>query len=156
MRVLIIVLAALSYSCSALDPALQNAISYGEITELNKYTPNIDKKLLVRLFQSPIYKEDCFQETHGVCQYKYYLSVSTFDEYPETNVYSLAILGEIEKITWERSADIDTANLEIIVSRYTKDALLNNNELINSRTKIRLAVTPKRIEQSVFNLAGVE
>lgn len=156
MRILTLALIVFCSSCSTLDPVLQTAISYGEIRDLNKYTPGVDKKLLVRLFHAPIYLEDCFKETHGICQYRYFLSVSTFDEYPETNIYALDTAGEIEKIKWVPSPDIDTANLELFVNSYTKDALINNSDLVNNSVTVNIVVTPKEIEESVVDVAWVE
>jgi hypothetical protein len=149
VKLLLITLAVFFSSCSALDSDLQNAISYGEIRDLNKYTPEVDKQLLIRLFNSPVYVENCFKETHGVCQYKYFLSVSTFDEYPETNIYFLKTLGEIGKIEWVPTSDVDTAKLELVINRYTRAALSNNNELVNTISIVNLVVTPIEINEIV-------
>ena len=93
-------MSALSASCMALDSDLKNAISFGEIKYLDKYSPEVEKQLYLRLFQSPVYIKNCFEETHGICFYKYYLSVSTYDEYPETNIYELKSQGEIKNIKY--------------------------------------------------------
>lgn len=151
MKFLVIVFAVFCSSCSALDTALQNAISFGDITELNKYSPEVDKQLFIRLFQSPVYVNNCFKETHGVCKYKYFLSVSTFDENPETNIYTLSTNGEVDKVTWGESADIDTAKIGLVVNKYTQAALNNNNELVNEKLIVNLVVTPKQISESLIS-----
>ncbi len=61
---------------------LKAAMSYGTMRQLNDIDPDIEKDLLVRLYQVPMMDRNCFIETHGTCQNKYYLSVSTFDEFP--------------------------------------------------------------------------
>jgi len=67
-------------SCAHTNKSLEAAISYGEIKELNNYSKDIDKQLFIRLLRSPVGENSCFEETGGVCQYQYFLSVSTFDE----------------------------------------------------------------------------
>ncbi|WDE08802.1 hypothetical protein SG34_033455 [Thalassomonas viridans] len=152
MKILLIALLAFCSSCSALDSDLKSAISYGEIKGLNKYTPEVDKQLFIRLFNAPIYQDNCFKETHGVCQYKYFLSVSTFDEYPETNIYLLKTLGEIDKIEWLPTSDVDTAKLKLAINSYTKAALSNNNKLVNTKSIISIVVTPVEINESLTNM----
>ena len=68
---------------------LSTAMAYGTIKDLNDIDHKIEKDLLVRLYQVPILGEECFVETHGICRNNYYISVSTYDEYPETNVFKL-------------------------------------------------------------------
>ena len=90
MKFLLSLLAVFLTSCSSINYQLKNAISYGEIVELNKYSQDVEKQLIVRLFRSPIYKKNCLKEIHAPCQYKYFISVSTYDENPETNIFSLS------------------------------------------------------------------
>jgi len=46
---------------------LKVAMSYGTMRQLNDIDPDIEKDLM---------DGNCFIETHGICQNKYYLSVS--------------------------------------------------------------------------------
>lgn len=147
MKFFLIALTLFCSSCSALDVNLKNAISYGEIRDLSEYTPEIEKKLFIRLFHAPIHSDDCFKETHGICQYKYFLSVSTFDEYPETNIYELETLGEIDSISWMPISGMDKAKLKLTLNKYTKEALLNNSLLINKRYVVNIVVTPKELTE---------
>lgn len=136
-------------SCAPINKELESAISYGEIKELNQYSSEIEKQLYVRLYQSPIYKQDCFKETHGVCQYRYYLSVSTFDEYPETNIFPLSNVGEVTGIEWQDSKEIDTAIIDFAINNYTKAATANNPNLTSRANVVRITVTPKSIEEAL-------
>ncbi len=153
MKVVLVLALALMISCSAMDGELQSAISYGEIVELNQYSKDVDKQLMVRLFKSPLYKEGCFKETHGVCQYQYFLSVSTFDENPETNIYRLSEIGEIVEIKWLASEGVDTAVIELELEKYTKMALSNNPELASERFLLKVTLTPGSIDQTLITLS---
>ena len=154
MRFIYVIVVLLFASCSLLENDLRNAISYGEIIELNEYTDSVDKQLFARLYRSPVFQNDCFKETHGVCQYQYFLSVSSFDEYPETNIYRISEKGEIGKIEWIDSPEIDTAIIEITINKYTKEALVNNADLPPEFSLLRITVTPKHMEESLTRLAN--
>ena len=149
MKVALISFLFLLASCSTTQKDLEFAISFGEIKELNQYSLGVEKQLYVRLFQSPVYKEGCFKETHGVCQYRYFLSVSTFDEHPETNIFPLNEQGEITAIEWQDSNEIDAATIDFIMEKYTKSALLNNPELVSKAMLMRVALTPKIKEETL-------
>ncbi|MFL0809851.1 MAG: hypothetical protein K6L76_05500 [Agarilytica sp.] len=134
-------------ACSSLDEGLQKAVAYGKIQELNQISPEIEKNLYLRLYQSPIYKEDCYIETQGVCKYQYYLSVSTFDEYPETYIYKVKNIGEIKEVTWVSGTAIDSAELGLRLSRYSEIALENNSKLDKSEEKVVLKITPTSVDE---------
>jgi len=145
MKYIIVAFALLCSSCGTINNQLKEAISYGEIKELNNYSPEIDKQLIVRLFEYPVYTEHCFKETQGICQYNYFLSVSTYDEQPETNVYSLDVRGEIQDTSWQAIEAIDTAKINFTINKYTQDALNNNSNLVNEKRNVLVVVTPKSI-----------
>ncbi len=132
---------------TSVNKEFESAISYGEIIELNQYSSEVEKQLFVRLYQSPIYKEGCFQETHGICKYRYFLSVSTFDEYPETNIFNLNEVGEITAIEWQDSGDIDTATIDLTMEKYTKMATQNNPNLVDKPIVVRVTLTPKSMQE---------
>jgi hypothetical protein len=148
MKGIVVLIVALLASCSTLDNDLKAAISYGEIIELNEYSKSVDKQLLVRLFSSPIYNESCFVEAHAVCQYQYYLSVSTFDEYPEFNIYRLTDVGEITDVKWLESTAIDSAIIEFNLNTYTDMAVGNNPDLDVDNRVLRVMLSAKSIEES--------
>ncbi len=54
------------------------------------------KHHIIKLYSIP-QQGSCVPETHWICDYHYYLAVSTFDEYPEIAVVDLGIVGEIIK-----------------------------------------------------------
>lgn len=154
MKAVLLSVLLLLVSCASINKELESAISYGEIKELNEYSSEIEKQLYVRLYQSPIYKEGCFKETHGVCQYSYFLSVSTFDEYPETNIFPLSNVGEITDIEWRNSEGVDTAVIDFTIQQYTKAATANNPDLMSSTSVVRVTVTPKSIEELAKSSSG--
>lgn len=149
MRFFILFFMIITSGCASLDNDLQNALAFGEITELNEYNPEIDKQLLVRLYSSPVNKENCFIETHGTCKYKYFISVSTLDEYPETNIYKLQTEGEISDINWVDNSDIDLAELNLAFNQFSVMALKNNNTLINHRKIVNIKVSSSEISETV-------
>ena len=121
---------------------LIHAMAYGDIKELNGIDKNIEKDLLVRLYQVPVFGEDCFVETEGVCRNNYYISVSTFDEYPETNVFKLSMIGEVIETRWLQESEHDYAEIEFTFNKYTKEAIENNKTLVNIQSKILLKLKP--------------
>ena len=155
MKLLIVLFIILSSGCASLDRDLQNALAFGNIKELNEYSPEVDKQLLIRLYSSPIYtsqthKENCFIETHGTCKYSYFITVSTFDEYPETNIYQLQTEGEITDISWVDTSDIDSAELNLVFNQFSAAALKNNKSLINHQQKVHIkASTSVMLESNI-------
>jgi hypothetical protein len=138
-------------SCTSIDKELQSAISYGEIKELNQYSSTVEKQLFIRLYRSKVYKENCFKETQDACQYRYFLSVSSYDESPETNIFPLDEIGEITNIEWKKSSNVDSAIIDFTVEKYTKEAITNNPSLVSKQVIIRVTVTPNFMEESRQN-----
>jgi hypothetical protein len=149
MRFFILLVIIITSGCASLDNDLQNALAFGDIKELNEYSVEIDKQLLIRLYSSPIHKENCFLETHGTCKYKYFISVSTFDEYPETNIYKLQNEGEITDINWIDTSDIDSAELNLVFNQFSVAALKNNNTLINHQKIVHIKANSSDISETV-------
>ena len=149
MKYLFLISLLASSPSYAIDTELQQAISFGEIKELNQYSPEIEKQLLVRLFQTPVNGDSCFKEAHGVCQFRYFISVSTFDEHPETNIFKLKTLGEAVDIKWFNSSETDTALIKLILNQYSAEALKNNAQLKNTKTILNIKVSPKKLIESI-------
>lgn len=151
MRLSLLLLVPLMAGCNAttgdMAAELKEAMAYGTMTDLNKLTPGTEKDLSVRLYQVPAMGENCFIETHGICRYRYYLSVSTFDEQPETNVFKLSHTGEVTGIAWRAEDKIDYAEIELSLSPYTRAALKNNPALKSATTKVLLKVSPKALAE---------
>lgn len=134
-------------ACKTIDQDFQSAIAFGEIEELNKLNPKIEKQLFIRLYKSPIYLEGCFIETHGICQFNYFLTVSTFDEYPETNIYKLKTRGEITDITWLSESKVDTAKLRFFFTKYTDYAMKNNDSLNPEKKSVLIEVSKENLSE---------
>lgn len=148
MRYFFLLFVLLLPACGAMDKNMLNAIAFGEIRELNELNPDVDKQLILRLYRSPIYKEGCFKETHGVCQYTYFISVSTYDEYPEVNLYELGFKGEVADIVWLPEEAIDTARLKITATNYTNDALKNNQDLVSRNNTYIVVINPASLVET--------
>ncbi|MBL4796331.1 MAG: hypothetical protein JKY50_02835 [Oleispira sp.] len=149
MRSFILFFIVLTSGCVSLDNNLQNALAFGERKELNEYSPNVDKQLLVRLYSSPLYKDHCFIETHGTCKYSYFLSVATFDEYPETNIYKLKTEGEIIAVNWKQTDVIDSAEIDLVFNQFSMRALENNASLMNHEQRVQIKVNISEIVEVI-------
>lgn len=154
MRISIVLSIILLTACSSLSSELQKAIAFGSITELNQLSPEVDKQLLLRIYESPSYQKGCFNETHGVCQYIYFLSVSTFDEYPETKIYELKTKGEIIKIDWQNEAKTDSAKILMVFNKFTREALKNNKSLGGEEEIVCIEVNAISIRESTAVLTN--
>jgi hypothetical protein len=127
---------------------MKQAMAIGSMKELNQLDMEKDKDLLVRLYQVPVLGETCFIETHGICRYKYLISVSTFDEYPEINVFELSARGEVTNISWLPENTLDYVEMELAFNTYTQDALKNNTALENKIYKVLLKIDPKKVVET--------
>lgn len=133
MRYLFALLVVLS-GCTVKHTFLKRSLAVGSVIEVNSYGQKVEKQLYIRLHSYPVYGLSCFVETSGVCKYGYYMSVSTFDEYPEINLYELDFEGEVIDITWQYTDIVDEAIVSLTIREYAKAALENNKSLgVNSR-----------------------
>lgn len=128
---------------------LKAAMAYGTMFELNKSNPDKEADLLVRLYQVSGTDESCFVETHGVCRYRYYVTVSTFDEQPEINLFKFTREGEVTSVAWKAEDKPDYAEIELSLSPYTRAALRNNKALKGTTTKVLLKLSPNEMEEVV-------
>ena len=129
----------------------KRALAYGTQVDLNKIDAGIEKNLQLRLYRIPISTNDCFVETHGVCQYEYLLSVSSFDEAPEVNVFKLPLVGEITGISWRKHGGIDEAQIELSLSQYSDAAIKNNPALKNVTSRHILTANLKSAVVTTVN-----
>lgn len=127
------------------EKTFKQAMAYGVVTDLNRIETEVDKQLWLKLYRVPLLDGYCFKETHGVCKYQYLLSVSTFDENPEFNVFELPEVGEVIKTEWLKSENIDSASFAFTVRAFTKEALNNNDELAAQERVVHIAVTPEQL-----------
>lgn len=128
---------------------LKATLAYGCLIELNTLDPQIEKDLLARLYQLPIMENDCFIETHGICQNQYLLTVSSYDEQPEINIYPLHSRGEIAAIAWRKAERLDSIELRITLNKYTAEALQNNKALKNEVSHINLSADLQTAREQV-------
>jgi len=119
---------------------LKTILALGKVINLNQSTLSVEPGLFVKLHEVPVFVNDCFKEMHGICQYKYYVSVSSFDEYPETNVYKLSQKGVYRSVEWLDISETDKVSLSIDLDTYTKEALSNNSDLINKKIIINITL----------------
>lgn len=129
------------------NPMLAELLILSELKDLNKLQPDTEKKLWVKIYKLPNTKNNkCFPESHGICDYKYYLATSQLDDSPITNVYYLGVLGEIIEYTWKYTDSIDKAIINITTNKYSKDALRYNKSLDNKATNYQIILTPNTLE----------
>ena len=126
--------------------SLIKTLALGRMTELNAQSPDTEHELLVRLYEVPIFENDCFVETHGICQHEYFITVSTYDEYPETNVYKIPYQGELQGFTWLKDEVLDQEQIELQFARYTRAALANNPALVNQKRIIIVKLGTRTFE----------
>jgi hypothetical protein len=116
-------------------------LALSNMIDLSKMDEDIDKDLLLRVYEVPVLEEnDCFPESHGVCTYDYYISVSQYDEDPEYNVFKIGTLGQITKFKWKKTDQPDTAKIEILTTKYSLDAQKYNHKLPNIENRFLLTV----------------
>ncbi len=122
---------------------LVELLIFGELHDLNKLQSDIEKQLWVKLYKLPNSEDNkCFPESHGVCNYKYYIATSQLDDSPTINAYNLGTLGEIIEIHWEKSLETDKAIINIKSNKYSKEALSYNKDLKNIITNYKAIITP--------------
>jgi hypothetical protein len=85
-------------------------MAYGEVSLLNEIQSDGEKQLYIKLYKTPKHNIACSGETENICRFQYTLSVASFDEHPEVNVYQLEP-DFIENISWGTTDKIDTAIL---------------------------------------------
>ncbi len=76
-------------------------------------------------------------------------TVSTYDEYPETNIFKLKYKGVLVDLYWMEDNQVDYVKLMLVLDKYTDDATKNNNSLANSKIRVLVELTPKNIRQTL-------
>ena len=128
------------------NPILVRILAFGELTDLNQLQKNIDKELWVKIYKVPSTKKNnCFPESHGICEYEYYLVTPQFNENPTINAYSLGTFGEFTDYKWEPATSSDKAVINIKVSNYSVAALKYNAALKKNEKEYQLVALPNKI-----------
>lgn len=99
------------------ESQLMEAMAYGRILEINTQQPAVEKGLWLRLYEIPSEQRDCRPETDAPCANRYLLSVSTFDENPQVNVFPLQqVRRQVQAISWQKAAGVDQARVRFDVT----------------------------------------
>jgi hypothetical protein len=128
---------------------LKKVLALSNFIDLNLIKTNVEKDLILRVFEMPVTEQnDCFPESHGVCNYDYYLSVSQYDEYPDFNVFKIGRFGQIISYKWIREDKPDYVEIEILTYKYSSAALKYNKKLKNEEKRILLKIDVSGVTQS--------
>jgi hypothetical protein len=130
------------------DINFSEILALGKVIEANKTRAEHEIDLIVRLYEVPIFENDCFVETHGICQNQYYVAVSTYDEYPKTNIFKITQKGVLSNFEWVKDEKVDFVKLALKMDKYSKEAINNNPSLLNVSSVILIELTPKSIHES--------
>ncbi|WP_291808323.1 hypothetical protein [Limnobacter sp.] len=133
------------------EQTLLNNLAYGQLTELNQYSPGQQKGLMLRLFATPARDETCGLETGAPCKNKHLITVATFDELPEVQVHTLQAKGEFVKADWVVSktpeSTVDQAELVLTFRDYHRFATRANPKLPRKFFQVKLKITQQGIEE---------
>lgn len=144
----------LSWAEAVTDQIFKNNLAYGEIIELNQYSPKHEKGLMLRLFVTPARDETCGLETGGVCKNQHLITAATFDELPEVQVHALQVKGEFVKADWVDTEKThlgpDQAELILTFRQYHRFATRANPKLAKKFFRIGLKITQDGIEERLL------
>lgn len=141
----------LSWSQNMDEKILATNLAYGQLIELNQYSPGQQRGLMLRLFATPARDETCGLETGATCKNKHLITVATFDELPEVQVHTLQAKGEFVKADWVVSktpeSTVDQAELVLTFREYHRFATRANSKLPKKFFRVNLKVTQQGIEE---------
>lgn len=140
-----------SWATEVEEQTLLNHLAYGQLIELNQYSPGQHKGLMVRLFATPARDETCGLEIGTTCKNNHLITVATFDELPEVQVHTLQAKGEFVKADWVLSktpeTTVDQAELVLTFREYHRFATRANPKLPKKFFRVNLKITPARVEE---------
>ncbi|GHA49634.1 hypothetical protein GCM10007086_24330 [Photobacterium aphoticum] len=122
-----------------------------EILDLNTYSPDVEKTLQVELFSVQTENINCTQGKGSLCQYEYFITVSTLDAEPVTNSFDLEVGGEVVDIEWIPTERHHTAMIQLHVLPYTSQALNPEATLSALPQTVLITVTPDQIQENTIN-----
>jgi hypothetical protein len=150
----LVLFANLSWASELDEKTLTNNLAYGQLIELNQYSPGQQKGLMLRLFATPARDETCGLETGATCKNNHLITVATFDEPPEVQVHTLQAKGEFVKADWlvskSKQATPDQAELILTFRQYHRFATRANPKLSKNFFQVRLNVTQQGIEENML------
>jgi hypothetical protein len=130
---------------------LLNNLAYGQLIELNQYSPGQQKGLMLRLYATPDHEETCALETGTTCKNQHVITVATFDEMPEVQVHSMQAKGEFVKADWvlpkTPETTVDQAQLVLTFREYHRFATRANPNLPRKFFQVNLKINQQGIEE---------
>ena len=133
---------------------LQNNLAYGQLIELNQYSPGQQKGLMLRLFVTSAQDETCGLETGSTCKNQHLLTVATLDEYPEVKIHTLQAKGEFVKADWVVSRTHETiadqAELVLTFRQYHRFATRANPKLPKKFFQVNLKISRLGIAETLL------
>lgn len=144
----------LSWASEVNEQNLLNNLAYGQLVELNQYSPGQQKGLMLRLFATPAGDESCGLETSGTCKNKHLITVATLNELPEVQVHALRTKGEFVKAEWvlPKSGEVgpDQAELILTFRQYHRFATRFNHKLPKKFDRVSVKITLQGIEETLL------
>lgn len=141
-----------SWATEMEEQNLLNNLAYGQLIELNQYSPGQQKDLMLRLFATPARDETCGLETGTTCKNKHLITVATFDELPEVQVHTLQAKGEFVKADWVVSQmpekTVDQAELVLTFREYHRFSTRVNPELPKKFFRVNLKINQHGVEET--------
>lgn len=141
-----------SWATEVGEPTLLNNLAYGQLIELNQYSPGQQKSLILRLFATPARNETCGLETGTTCKNNHLVTVATFDELPEVQVHTLQARGEFVKADWvvpkTPETAVDQAELLLTFREYNRFATRANPNLPKKLFQVKLKISQQGIDEN--------
>ena len=141
-----------SWATEVEEQTLLNNLAYGQLIELNQYSPGQQKSLMLRLFATPARDETCGLETGTACKNNHLMTVATFDELPEVQVHTLQARGEFVKADWVVSktpeTTVDQAELLLTFREYNRFATRANPNLPKKLFQVKLKISQQGIDEN--------
>ena len=134
------------------EQTLLNNLAYGQLIELNQYSPGQQKSLILRLFATPARNETCGLETGTTCKNNHLVTVATFDELPEVQVHTLQARGEFVKADWvvpkTPEKTVDQAELLLTFREFNRFATRANPNLPKKLFQVKLKISQQGIDEN--------
>ncbi|RMH10451.1 MAG: hypothetical protein D6698_17625 [Gammaproteobacteria bacterium] len=128
---------------------LTSLLAYGTSKDIPPEEATGVAPLILRLHALPdLHHRDCIPETDSPCGNIYYLSVATYDEFPEAAVFRLPLSGEVlsvELLPTDKD-QTDTARLSIEWQNVSRFVHARNPEIPLQRRTMTVRVTPTDLQ----------
>lgn len=140
-----------SWATEAEEQTLLNNLAYGQLIELNQYSPGQPKGLILRLSPlRPTMKPVTWKQV-SLAKNKHLITLATFDELPEVHVHPLQTKGEFVKADWaineSSQATPDRAELVLTFRELNRFVTRANSKLLKKFFHVHLNITQQGIEE---------